>query len=108
MAYATLFTNGHIPNQVKTFSVDEVADMDAIDISQLLPGSKTFVINDSQWYMLSVADRSWKKVNLGTSGGGGGSEGGSEDADHTYYDGGSEDGDLSVDETIYDGGSEDG
>lgn len=108
MAFSTIFTNGHVPNQIKMFSVDTVEDMNAIDISQLLPGSRTFVIDDSQWYMLSVADRKWTKVNLGTSGGNGGSSGGSEDEDHTYYDGGSEDGGLPIDTIDYDGGSEDG
>ena len=104
--FSTIFTNGHIPNQVQTFAVDTVEDMNAIDISQLLSGSKTFIINDSQWYMLTVADRTWKKVNLGSSGGSGG--GGDEDYDHVIYDGGTEDSDTPIDNIIYDGGSEDG
>lgn len=111
MAYTTLFTNGHIPNQVQTFAVDTVEDMNAIDVSQLLPGSKTFVMYDGedqkgQWYMLTVKERKWKKVDLGRSGGSGG--GGSEDYDHIIYDGGSEDGDQQREHVFYDGGSEDG
>lgn len=107
MAFSTIFMNGHVPNQVQTFTVDTVADMNAIDISQLLSGSKTFVINDSQWYMLTVTDRTWKPVNLGTPGGSGGG-GGDEDYDHIIYDGGNEDSDSPIDNVIYDGGSEDG
>ena len=69
MAFSTIFTNGHVPNQVKVFSVDTVEDMNAIDISQLLPGSRAFVINGSQWYMLTVKDRTWKPVDWVSSSG---------------------------------------
>lgn len=69
MAFSTIFTNGHVPNQVKVFSVDTVEDMNAIDISQLLPGSRAFVINGSQWYMLTVKDRTWKLVDWVSSSG---------------------------------------
>lgn len=105
MAFSTIFTNGHVPNQVKVFSVDTVEDMNAIDISQLLPGSRAFVINSSQWYMLTVKDRTWKPVDWGGSGGSGG---GSEDGDHIIYDGGNEDSDTAPENIVYDGGSEDG
>ena len=102
MGYTMTFSNGQIPNQVKAYTVDTKADIDSIDISQILPGSRAFVIDDSQWYMLNNSWK-WKPVDLGSGSGGGG---GSEDTDHIYYDGGSEDG-TSTDRTYYDGGSED-
>ena len=47
MAYTTTFTNGHKPNMVKEFVVDKADDIESIDVSKILPGSKTFVIEDS-------------------------------------------------------------
>ncbi len=97
MSFSTTFTNGRVPNQVKEFTVDTVADMDAIDISQLQSGSRAFVINDSQWYMLSVVDRTWKPIQWG---GGGGHSG------DVIYDGGEETNGSSTHDIFYDGGEE--
>lgn len=104
MSYTMTYSNGRVPNQVKEFTVDAKSDIDSIDISQILPGSRAFVIDDSQWYMLNNQWQ-WKPVDLGSGSSSGG--GGSEDYDHIYYDGGSEDGDT-TDRINYDGGSEDG
>lgn len=67
MSYTTMFSSGYVANQVKEFAVDTVDDIDSIDISQLLAGSKAFVIEDSQWYMLNNA-RQWKPVKWGSGG----------------------------------------
>ena len=49
----TMFSNGSVPNQIKEFVVDTDDQLSTIDISQILPGSRAFVINTSQWYMLN-------------------------------------------------------
>lgn len=97
MAYSTMFTNGRVPNQIKEFVVDKKTDLDNIDISQLQSGSRAFVIEESQWYMLTIADRIWKPINWG---GGGGSSG------DIIYDGGEETQGDSTHNVIYDGGEE--
>lgn len=105
-SYTTMFSSGQVHNQIKEFVVDTYDKIGSIDISQILPGSRTFVIKDetndgnSQWYMLDH-EGNWDPVDWG-SGGGGGS------ADDVIYDGGEEnksgsDQDLDI---IYDGGEE--
>lgn len=97
-SYTPTFTNGHVANMVQEFVVDEKEDLDKIDISQLLAGSKTFVIkeNKGQWYMLSNA-RKWEPVKWNS--------GGSSDV---IYDGGEEkvSKEELTTETVYDGGVE--
>ena len=98
MGYTMTFSNGQIPNQVKQFVVDESKDIDSIDISQILPGSRAFVISDSQWYMLN---NQWKWKPVDNQGGGGGS------TDEIIYDGGEETSGKEDDlEIVYDGGEE--
>ena len=76
----TMFSNGSVPNQIKEFVVDTDDQLSTIDISQILPGSRAFVINTSQWYMLNHQGQ-WQTIDWG--GGGGGSE-----YDHIIYNGG--------------------
>lgn len=97
MDYSTIFTGGRVPNQVKEFVVDAKTDLDNIDISQLQSGSRAFVIEESQWYMLSITKRVWKPITWGSGGGSSGD---------IIYDGGEENGDGSTHESIYDGGEE--
>ena len=84
-SYTTIFSSGRVHNQIKEFVVDTHDKIDRIDISQILPGSRTFVIKDethdgnSQWYMLDH-EGNWDPVDW--SGGGSGS------ADSVIYDGG--------------------
>lgn len=79
-AYTAMFLNGHTDNMVREFVVDTNEDIAKIDVSQLKPGSRVFVINTSTWYMLNHSKK-WNTVDWG--GGGGGSE-----YDHVIYNGG--------------------
>ena len=45
--YTTVFSGGYVYNQVKKIVVDTKADLDSINTSQLMAGSKAFVINTS-------------------------------------------------------------
>ena len=100
-SYTTMFSSGQVHNQIKEFVVDTKDQIDAIDISQILPGSRTFVIKDSQWYMLDNQFK-WQPVDWNSGGGG--------SADHVIYDGGDIDNpdgqDEEVDHVIYDGQEE--
>ena len=102
-SYTTMFSSGQVHNQIKEFVVDTYDKIDDINISQILPGSRAFVIKDethngnSQWYMLDH-EGNWDPIDW-NSGGGGGS------ADDIIYDGGNMDKDSSS-ETIYDGQEE--
>ena len=113
--YTTTFSSGRTHNQVKEFVVDTKAQLDKIDISQILAGSKAFVIkeNGGQWYMLDHEGH-WNKVNLGSGGGSSGGEviyngGDEDDPDDTniIYNGGDED-DSGQSNNVYNGGDEDG
>lgn len=82
----------------KTFEVDELSDMYAIDVSHVIMGSRCYIINTGEWYALN-SQKQWKPVPAGGSGGGG------FDPDTTYiYDGGNISGaeDTTI---IYDGGT---
>ena len=101
-SYTTMFSSGQVHNQIKEFVVDTYDKLDTIDISQILPGSRTFVIKDethdgnSQWYMLDH-EGNWDPINWNAGGGG--------SADDVIYDGGevkTSGGDNL--EVIYDGG----
>lgn len=94
-SYTTMFSSGHVANMVKEFVVDTKDEIASIDISQLLAGSRAFVIKDSQWYMLSNA-REWEPVNWGSGGASG----------DIIYDGGEETEEGSTKEIVYDGGEE--
>ena len=104
-SYTTMFSSGQVHNQIKEFVVDTYDKIADINISQILPGSRTFVIKDethegnSQWYMLDH-EGNWDPIDWNAGGGG--------SADDIIYDGGEEkdsgsDEDLEV---IYDGGEE--
>ena len=98
MSYTTMFSSGQTHNQIKEFVVDKYDDIKSINISQILPGSRTFVITDSQWYMLDHQGN-WDPIDWGS---GGGSSSGD-----VIYDGGEENSDKTKDlEVIYDGGEE--
>ncbi len=73
MNYSAIMINGRIPNTVQDFVVDTAADVANINTAQLSPGSKVFVIDDSQWYMLKHTG-AWKPIDWNSSGGGGSSE----------------------------------
>lgn len=97
--YTTMFSSGRVHNQIKEFVVDTYSKLNSIDISQILPGSRTFVIkdenhdNESQWYMLNH-EGTWDPINWGSGGGsssdviydGGGVE--QSTGENTAYDGG--------------------
>ena len=113
---AVMFTNGHVPNQVKEFAVDTFSQLSSIDISQILPPSRVFVMQDemhggnSQWYMLNSLFQ-WIPVDWGGGSGGGGSgsviyDGGNLDASEstTIYDGGNMEDTSNTSNTNYDGG----
>lgn len=98
--YTTMFSSGQVHNQVKEFVVDTYDKIGLIDISQILPGSRTFVISDvnnddaSQWYMLNH-QFAWVPVDWGSGGG--------SSADHVIYDGGEVE-QSTGENIIYDGG----
>lgn len=103
--YTPTFLNGQAANMVREFVVDTVEDITSIDVSQLLPGSRVFVINTSQWYMLNHR-KLWQTINWGSGGGGSGGsvvyDGGNID-DNSASDSGSGSG-TSTNNTSYDGG----
>lgn len=81
----------------KTFEADTVEDMQAIDVSHVIMGSRCYIIDTGEWYALN-SQKQWKAV---PSGGGGGGI----DPDTTYiYDGGNISGSDDV-TVIYDGGT---
>lgn len=69
MNYSMIKVDGRVPNRVIDFVVDEATDVASIDTTFLSPGSKVFVIDDSQWYMLKHT-KAWKPVDWNSSGGG--------------------------------------
>ena len=72
--YTLIFGSGAFFNNIKIYVVDELADRDFINVSQLLPGSKVYVINDAQWYILSN-EMEWEPYSEGGQGGSGLPEG---------------------------------
>lgn len=70
-SYTTMFSSGQVHNQIKEFVVDTYDKIGSIDISQILPGSRVFVIKDethdnkSQWYMLNHSG-GWDPINWGS------------------------------------------
>lgn len=86
----------------KNFEVDTEADMNAIDVRNVIMGSRCYIINTGATYALN-SNKEWKPVPAGS--GSGGDSGGGVNPDDTYiYDGGVIDSgeDTTV---IYDGGS---
>ena len=81
----SLFSNsGKRAYYTHEYIVDTPSDIANLP-TDVKPGSKAFVISDSTYYMMNH-QKQWIKVNLGNTGGGGGSD------------------DPTVDEIIYEGG----
>lgn len=80
-----------------TFNCDDKSDMEAIDVSRSPMGSRCYVINDGDSYILN-SKKEWKLVPRGS-----GSSGGD-----IIYDGGEEtdSGSSTGGDIIYDGGEE--
>ena len=86
--YTINSNSGKVSHGIKKFIVDTVDDIFELPIADTAAGSTAFVIENSTYYMLNN-QKQWKKVNLGTSGGGSG--GGSDTPvlpDEIIYDGG--------------------
>lgn len=82
-----------------TFNCDDKSDMEAIDVSRSPMGSRCYVINDGDSYILN-SKKEWKLVPRSSGGGSGGD---------IIYDGGEEvdsGSSGSGDDVIYDGGEE--
>lgn len=98
--YTTMFSSGRVHNQIKEYVVDTYSVVTQIDISQILPGSRVFVIKDethdnkSQWYMLNHSG-GWDPISWGSGGGG--------STEDVIYDGGGVE-QNSEENTSYDGG----
>lgn len=101
----TIISNsGHTAYGLKDFLLDTEADVVNLPISGVVPGSKAFVIETSQYYMFNHLSQ-WVKVAInGTGGGGGGTS--------YIFDGGSidpinsEGGDVDqVAQIVYEGGN---
>lgn len=67
---------------LQSFDADDVRDMWAIDVSKVPMGSRCYVINDGEWYVLNSL-KQWKKVPSG---------GGYDPSTHYIWDGGKADG----------------
>ena len=60
--------SSNVPFQ--TFEVDNFADMQTLDVSRAIMGSRCYIINTGETYALN-SDKQWKKVPAGSGGGGG-------------------------------------
>lgn len=69
--FSILSNNGRSAN-VQTYLLDLESDLQDIQLKSCGPGDKAFVIENSKWFMMNH-DKVWVQVNLGNSGGGGGS-----------------------------------
>ena len=89
MAYTAIYANGSTFNMVKKFVIDSFNEIYEIDTSQLSPGSTAFDISSSKTYMLNNK-KQWIEVQIGSSGGGTDSDGGTPGASggDIIYDGG--------------------
>lgn len=80
--YSITGNSGKVAYGVKHFTCDTKEDLNSLSLTEVIPGSKAFVIHESKSYMLDH-NKEWQPI---TFGGGGSTE--PEYPDLVIYDGG--------------------